>query len=116
MIGSLLFEDPVDYPEQFRCCGNCGLGSFLPEDQTTIRTDGPEKSGRTGAKKVKKLLEKYNPREAYEILAAQIILANERTQETLPKSPGPERDSKDQDYRDSPARDQNRPLWQGPAA
>ena len=37
-------------------------------------------------KKVKKLLEKYNPREAYEILAAQIILANERTQETLPQS------------------------------
>jgi len=37
-------------------------------------------------KKVKKLLEKYNPREAYEILAAQIILANERTQETLAQS------------------------------
>ena len=37
-------------------------------------------------KKVKKLLEKYNPREAYEILAARIILANERTQETLPQS------------------------------
>src|SRR2546429_9931656 len=37
-------------------------------------------------KKVKKLLEKYNPREAYKILAAQIILANERTQETLPQS------------------------------
>ena len=37
-------------------------------------------------KKVKKLLEKYNPREAYEILAAQIILANEQTQEALPPS------------------------------
>ena len=37
-------------------------------------------------KKVKKLLEKYNPREAYEILAAQIILANERTQEAHPPS------------------------------
>ena len=35
-------------------------------------------------KKVKKLLEKYNPREAYEILAAQIILANERTQDAPP--------------------------------
>ena len=35
-------------------------------------------------KKVKKLLEKYNPREAYEILAAQIILANERTQDVPP--------------------------------
>ena len=35
-------------------------------------------------KKVKKLLEKYNPREAYEILAAQIILANERTRDTPP--------------------------------
>src|SRR6266516_2690364 len=39
-----------------------------------------------GAKKVKKLLEKYDPREAYEILAAQIILANERTRDTLPPS------------------------------
>ena len=37
-------------------------------------------------KKVKKLLEKYNPREAYEILAAQIILANERTQDPVPPS------------------------------
>ena len=35
-------------------------------------------------KKVKKLLEKYNPREAYEILAAQIILANERTRDAPP--------------------------------
>jgi len=35
---------------------------------------------------IKSLLEKHNPREAYEILAAQIILANERTQETLPQS------------------------------
>ncbi len=38
------------------------------------------------SRKVKKLLEKYNPREAYEILAAQIILANERTRDTLPPS------------------------------
>jgi len=37
-------------------------------------------------RKIQKLLEKYNPREAYEILAAQIILANERTQEALPPS------------------------------
>jgi hypothetical protein len=37
-------------------------------------------------RKVKKLLEKYNPREAYEILAAQIILANERTQDPIPSS------------------------------
>jgi len=37
-------------------------------------------------KSVKSLLEKHNPREAYEILAAQIILANERTRETLPQS------------------------------
>ncbi len=35
---------------------------------------------------LKKLLEKYDPREAYEILAAQIILANERTRDTLPPS------------------------------
>ena len=35
-------------------------------------------------KKVKKLLEKYNPRDAYEILAAQIILANERTRDAPP--------------------------------
>src|SRR5437870_12586209 len=35
---------------------------------------------------IKSLLEKHNPREAYEILAAQIILANERTQESLPQS------------------------------
>ena len=38
------------------------------------------------SRKVKKLLEKYSPREAYEILAAQIILANERTRDTLPPS------------------------------
>ncbi len=38
------------------------------------------------SRKIQKLLEKYNPREAYEILAAQIILANERTQEALPPS------------------------------
>src|SRR6266571_4217219 len=38
------------------------------------------------SRKVKKLLEKYDPREAYEILAAQIILANERTRDTLPPS------------------------------
>src|SRR5438105_11990951 len=37
-------------------------------------------------KSVKSLLEKHNPREAYEILAAQIILANERTQEAHPPS------------------------------
>jgi len=37
-------------------------------------------------KSVKSLLEKYNPREAYEILAAQIILASGRTQEALPSS------------------------------
>ena len=35
------------------------------------------------SRKVKRLLEKYNPREAYEILAAQIILANERTRDNL---------------------------------
>jgi hypothetical protein len=35
-------------------------------------------------KKVKKLLEKYNPREAYEILATQIILANQRTRDAPP--------------------------------
>ena len=34
--------------------------------------------------KVKKLLEKYNPREAYEILATQIILANQRTRDAPP--------------------------------
>jgi len=39
-----------------------------------------------GPKKLKKLLEKYTPREAYKILAAQIILANERTRDTLPPS------------------------------
>ena len=39
-----------------------------------------------GPKKLKKLLEKYTPREAYEILAAQIILANEWTRDTLPPS------------------------------
>jgi len=39
-----------------------------------------------GPKKLKKLLEKYTPREAYEILAAQIILANERTRDILPPS------------------------------
>jgi hypothetical protein len=37
-----------------------------------------------GPKKVKKLLEKYNPQEAYEILAAQIILANQRTRDAPP--------------------------------
>jgi hypothetical protein len=35
-------------------------------------------------KKVKKLLEKYNPREAYEVLATQIILANQRTRDAPP--------------------------------
>jgi hypothetical protein len=35
-------------------------------------------------KKVKKLLEKYNPREAYEILATQIILADQRTRDAPP--------------------------------
>jgi len=39
-----------------------------------------------GQKKLEKLLEKYTPREAYEILAAQIILANEWTRDTLPPS------------------------------
>ena len=39
-----------------------------------------------GPKKLKKLLEKYTPREAYEIVAAEIILANERTRDTLPPS------------------------------
>src|SRR5207244_10866699 len=33
---------------------------------------------------IKSLLEKHNPREAYEILAAQIILANERTRDAPP--------------------------------
>jgi len=33
---------------------------------------------------MKSLLEKHNPREAYEILAAQIILANERTRDAPP--------------------------------
>jgi len=35
-------------------------------------------------KSVKSLLEKHNPREAYEILAAQIILANQRTPDAPP--------------------------------
>ena len=35
-------------------------------------------------KSVKSLLEKHNPREAYEILAAQIILANQRTRNAPP--------------------------------
>jgi len=39
-----------------------------------------------GPKKLKKLLEEYTPREAYEIVAAQIILANERIQNSLPPS------------------------------
>jgi len=39
-----------------------------------------------GPKNLKKLLEKCTAREAYEILAAQIILANERTRDTLPSS------------------------------
>jgi len=37
-------------------------------------------------KKIQKLLKKYNAREAYDILAARIILANERTRDTLPPS------------------------------
>ena len=37
-------------------------------------------------KKIQKLLKKYNAREAYDILAARIILANERTGDTLPPS------------------------------
>ena len=37
-------------------------------------------------KKIQKLLEKYNAREAYDILAARIILANERIRDTLPPS------------------------------
>ena len=36
-----------------------------------------------GPKNLKKLLEKCTAREAYEILAAQIILANERTRDNL---------------------------------
>src|SRR5437867_8777507 len=39
-----------------------------------------------GPKKLKELLEKCTAREAYEILAAQIILANERTRDSLPTS------------------------------
>ncbi len=38
------------------------------------------------SRKVKKLLKKYNAREAYDILAARIILANERIRDTLPPS------------------------------
>jgi len=37
-------------------------------------------------KKIQKLLKKYNAREAYDILAARIILANERIRDTLPPS------------------------------
>jgi len=37
-------------------------------------------------KSVKSLLENHNPRETYEILAAQIILANKRTQDLIPPS------------------------------
>ena len=37
-------------------------------------------------KKIQKLLKKYNAREAYDILAARIILANERTRDILPPS------------------------------
>ena len=37
-------------------------------------------------KKIQKLLKKHNAREAYDILAARIILANERTRDTLPPS------------------------------
>ena len=43
----------------------------------------PQKSP-ADPRKVKKLLEKYNPREAYEILATQIILANQRTRDAPP--------------------------------
>lgn len=38
------------------------------------------------SRRVKKLLERYDAREAFDILAAQIILANERTRGVLPPS------------------------------
>ena len=37
-------------------------------------------------RKVKQLLEKHNAREAFQILAAQIILANDQVREPLPPS------------------------------
>ncbi len=46
---------------------------------------GPHKPP-IGEKKIKKLSESHTPRETFEILAAQIILANERTRDTLPPS------------------------------